>query len=184
MKELKAASVQTRDVTLLVQQGTIEKVKAGLYRLTDLPQADGIPVSFIDVCQAIPNGVICLLSALEFYELTTFNPSEIFVALPHSAKPPKMAYPPIRKFYFRDRFYGLAIERRKATKGVIRIYNKEKTICDMFRYRNKLGEDLALEALKNYLALKEANINKLQKYAVRCQVKTIMLPYLKALIAS
>jgi hypothetical protein len=65
---------------------------------------------------------------------------------------------------------------------LIKIYNKEKTICDMFRYRNKYGEDLALEGLKNYLSHKEANVNKLRKYAEICQVKTIMMPYLKALV--
>jgi predicted transcriptional regulator of viral defense system len=182
MKELKAASVQTRELARLVQDGIVEKIKPGLYRLSNLSQTNGIPTSFIDVCRAIPDGVICLLSALDFHGLTTFNPSEVYVAVPHSAKPPRIEYPPIRVFYFRDRFYDFGIEHREAAKGVVRIYDKEKTICDMFRYRKKLGEDLALEALKNYLALEEAKINKVQVYAAHCQVKTVMAPYIRAMI--
>jgi len=183
MKDLKNASVQIRDVANLVHKGVIEKIKPGLYRLAELQQVDGIPISFIDVCQAIPKGVICLLSALEFFNLTTFNPSEVYIALPHSAKAPKIEYPPVRFFYFRDRFYEFSIQSIKSKHGVIRIYDREKSLCDMFRYRKKLGEDIALEALKNYLKLREANVNKLLEVAVRCQVKTTMVPYLKALIA-
>lgn len=184
MKDLKASSLETRDIALLVQQSKIEKIKPGLYRLTNIPEVDGISISYIDVCQAIPNGVICLLSALEFYDLTTFNPSEIFVALPHSAKPPKMDYPPIRAFYFRERFYNCDIEEKKVASGVVRFYNREKSICDVFRYRTKLGEDVALEALKNYLRLQESNIHRLQEYAIKCHVKSIILPYIKAIIAT
>ena len=184
MKDLKAASVHTRDVARLMEDGTIEKVKSGLYRLAELPTEDGMPLSFIDVCQALPKGVICLLSALEFYDLTTQNPFDINVAVPHAEKVSKIEYPPVRVFYFRERFYNMGIEKIETESGMVRIYAKEKTICDMFRYRNKLGEDVALEGLRNYLKLPEANVNKLVEYANQLQVKTVLLPYLKALIAS
>jgi len=182
-KELKQASVHTRDIARLVDEGVLERIKPGLYRMADLPQTNGVPISFIDVCQAVPTGVICLLSALDYYELTTFNPSEIYVALRHSAKLPKIEYPPIRKYFFRDRFYFCGIKEIKTAHGVVRIYNQEKSICDMFRYRNKLGEDIALESLKNYLKRKGADINKLMEYAVQCQVQTVMEAYVKAMIA-
>lgn len=182
MQDLKRAKVQSQDIARLVQDGMIERIKPGLYRLAELPKINGIPISFIDVCKAIPNGVICLLSALEHFELTTFNPSEIYVALPHSSKPPKMDYPPIRSFYYRDRFYNYRIHTIETRHGNIQIYDKEKSICDMFRYRKKLGEDIALETLKNYLKQSEADIQKLTTDAIHCQVKTIILPYLKAMI--
>ena len=182
-KELKRAAVHTSDITRLVHDGVLEKIKPGLYRMAELPQTNGVPTSYIDICQAVSNGVICLLSALDFYDLTTFNPSEIYVALPHSAKLPKIEYPPIRKFFFRDRFYFCGMEEIKTAHGIVRIYNQEKSICDMFRYRNKLGEDIALESLKNYLKQKESDINKLLEYANQCQVKTIMFAYIKAMIA-
>jgi predicted transcriptional regulator of viral defense system len=193
MKELKTASFQTRDIAHLLKEGTIIKVKAGLYRLANvgdvvLPllriKATGSTISqeIIDVCKALPDGVICLVSALAFYDLTTFNPSEIYVAIPNAAKVPKIDFPPLRVFYFRERFYRPGIERIEVPGFTIKIYNKEKTICDMFRYRNKYGEDLALEGLKTYLSRKEANVNKLRKYVEICQVKTVVIPYLKALV--
>jgi len=181
--ELKQAAVHTSDIARLVREGVLEKIKPGLFRMADLPQTNGVPVSFIDVCQAVPTGVICLLSALDYYDLTTFNPSEVYVALRHSAKLPKIEYPPIRKYFFRDRFYFCGIEEIKTAHGVVRIYNQEKSICDMFRYRNRLGEDIALESLKNYLKRKEANINKLMDCAVQCQVHAVMQAYVKAMIA-
>lgn len=193
MKELKAASFQTRDIARLLKEGAIIKVKPGLYRVANvgemvlpLPKMKGsgstISQEIIDVCKALPDGVICLASALAFYDLTTFNPSEIYVAIPNAAKVPKIDFPPLRVFYFRERFYKPGIERIEVPNCTIKIYSKEKTICDMFRYRNKYGEDLALEGLKTYLSRKEANVNKLRKYAGICQVKTVMMPYLKALV--
>jgi predicted transcriptional regulator of viral defense system len=183
MRDLKMAGIQTRDIAELVDQNMVEKVKPGLYRLLDLPDINGIPLNFFDICHAIPKGVICLLSALDFYDLTTFNPSEIYIAIPHMEKKPKIEYPPSKIYFFRDRFYLPGIREIREGPGTIRIYNPEKTICDMFRYRKKLGEDLALESLRNYLRRKDANINRLREYAEVSQVKTILNPYLKALIS-
>lgn len=181
MKDLRAAGFQTRDISALVSKGSIERVKPGLYRLPDYG-ASGEHAGLVEVCRGIPDGIICLLSALDFHGLTTFNPSEVHVAIPHGAKPPRLFYPPIKPFFFRDRFYTPAIESVRIQTGEIRVYGKEKTICDMFRYRRKLGEDLAMEALKQYLKLKDANTTRLLKYAVICQAKTVMMPYLRALV--
>ena len=181
MKDLRAASFQTREIASLVKKGLIEKVKPGLYRLADIG-ASGANIGFTDVCRAMPEGVICLLSALDYYGLTTFNPSEVYVAIPHAAKAPGIEYPPVKVFYFRDRFYVPGIEQVQTPLGLIKIYNMEKTICDMFRYRKKLGEDLAIEGLKNYLKRKDANINRLREYAKICHVKTVLFPYLKAML--
>ena len=181
MKELRTAGFQTREISALVTRGHIERVKTGFYRLAEY-EAKGEHAGLVEACRAIPGGIICLLSALDFYGLTTFNPSEVYVAIPHEAKPPRLFYPPIKPFFFRERFYTLGIESVRIPAGEIKIYGKEKTICDMFRYRRKLGEDLALEALKQYLKLKDANTARLLEYAVACQAKTVMMPYLKALV--
>jgi predicted transcriptional regulator of viral defense system len=142
-----------------------------------------ISEGIMDVCRAIPEGVVCLISALEFHGLSTFNPSEIYVAIPNDRKIPKIDYPPIKVFYFRDRFYKAGIESIPTSHATVKVYNKEKTVCDMFRYRKKLGEDLALEGLRNYLSRKDADVTKLREYAGICRVKTSMMPYLKALVA-
>lgn len=181
MKELRAQSFQPRDIAVLIEEGKIEKIRTGLYRLADM--TDGkISRSFIDVCKAIPKGVICLASALSYYELTTFNPSEVYVAIPNEAKYAPVEYPPIKVFFFRERYYRPGIETSKTPEGAVNIYGIEKTICDVFRYRKKLGEDIALEALRNYLHRKNADIPKLEEFANICAVKTVITPYLKALV--
>lgn len=182
MKELKQAGFHTRKIKQILEQGKIEKIKPGLYRLSDMYGIGEYSQGFIDVCNAMTKGIICLISALEFHQLSTINPSKVYVALPNSDKQSVIEYPPVNVFYFRDRFYDLGIEEIITKTGTFKIYNAEKTICDMFRYRNKLGEDLALEGLKNFLKRKDADLFKLREYAIKCQVKTVMLPYLKAMV--
>lgn len=183
MKELKKASFQTRDISNLLKEGIIHKIKPGLYRLEEIFDVDGVSTGLLDVCQAIPQGVICLISALEFYDLTTFNPSSIYVAVPQPCKIPQIIYPPIKAYYFSKNIYETGIEHIKTRYGTVKIYNREKTICDMFRYRNKLGEDLAFEGLKNYLNSRGFNIGKIIEYAKICRVERIIMPYLKVIVA-
>lgn len=182
MRDMKRASIQTRDIARLVEAGTIEKIKPGLYRLPSYPRGVPFRATLVDVCEAMPRGVICLLSALDYHELTTFNPSEVYVAIPHADKPPKILYPPVKTYFFRERFFAPGIVTTRAKGGTIRVYCKEKTICDVFRYRHKLGEDLAVEALRTYVGRKDSDLDLLQKYAETCQVKTILTPFLKALV--
>lgn len=182
MGELKAASFSTRDIARLIAGGTIDKIKPGLYRLSRMSVTAEEYMEMVDICRAYPKAVICLASALAFYELTTFDPQEVSVALPHNHRALRMSFPPLRTYFFHDRFYGWGISIVKKRYGEIRIYEPEKTICDTFRYRSKLGEDLALEALKNYLIHGKPNISKLIEYSQRCQTKTVMEPYLRALL--
>lgn len=180
MKDLKLSQIHTREIAKALSDRKIEKIKRGLYKMVEYSWAEHS--GFIDICRANKSAVICLASALEYYNLTTFNPSEITVAVPHNTDRFRLEYPPIKVFYFRHAFYSTGIDSVVMKHGTIRIYNREKTICDMFRYRKKLGEDIALEGLKNYLHLSGANINTLRKYAEICQVKTVMIPYVKAIV--
>lgn len=181
MKDLKASGFHTRKIAKALLAGIIDKIKPGLYKLVDYPWDED---SFlIDVCRAKKTAVICLTSALEYYGLTTFSPPEITVAVPHNTDKFVLEYPPIQVFYFPERFYQVGIQKISTSHGDIKIYCEEKTIADMFRYRKRLGEDIALEGLKNYLQRPQARIHKLREYAEICQVKTIMMPYLKALVS-
>ncbi|NBC05367.1 MAG: Abortive infection protein AbiEi [Bacteroidetes bacterium] len=177
--ELREHGFQSRDITKLFQESVLEKVQPGLYKLAESDISSG----FVDVSKAIPNGVIALASALEYYELTTFNPSKVHLAIPNDAKPPKVHFPPVEIYYFRETQYSTGIQEITIQGHQVKMYNKEKIVCDMFRYRNKLGEDLAFEGLRNYLRLPEANLNEIQKYMEICRVKTVMKPYLKALVS-
>lgn len=177
--ELRKQGFQSRAISKLFHDGLLEKVQPGLYKLTDSEVTSGL----VDVSKAIPQAVIALASALPYYELTTFNPSKIHLAIPNDAKPPILNFPPVEVYYFRERQYQAGIDEINIRGHAVRIYNKEKTVCDMFRYRNRLGEDLALEGLKNYINRPDANLNELQKYMKICRVKTVMRPYIKAMVA-
>jgi predicted transcriptional regulator of viral defense system len=181
MSELKNAKFSTRDIARLVGDGILEKLKPGLYRLASIGLTAEENQEMVDICRAYPKAVICLASALSYHHLTTYNPEEIFIALPHNYRPPQINYPPMRVFYFHDRFYGWGISTIRRKHGEIRIYEPEKSICDAFRYRNKVGEDLALESLRRYFSNPKRNIGKLIEYSMRCQTKTVMAPYLRAL---
>jgi len=179
MSELRNIGFQTRDIAKLCEQGSLEKVKAGLYKLSSSDVTSG----YVDVSKAIPEAVIAVASALSFHELTTFNPSKVHIAIPHDAKPKEINFPPVEVYYFRKAQYEPGIEQVQIQGHSVNVYNREKTVCDMFRYRNKLGEDIALEGLQNYLNRSDSNLNELSKYMRICRVKTVMEPYVKAMVA-
>lgn len=181
MKEFKEAGIQTRKVREALDQDLITKIKPGLYKLRN-QQRDAYE-SFVDIHKANSAAVINLTSALAYHELTTFNPSKITVAVPNNTDKFELNYPPINVFYYRENIYKAGIETVGRSYGSFKVYNKPKTVCDMFHYRNKVGEDLAFEGLRNYLNLPEANLNEIQKYMKICRVKTVMKPYLKALVS-
>ena len=178
MSELRSVGFQTRNSAKLCEQGSLEKVKSGLYKLSSSDVTSG----YVDVSKAIPEAVIAVASALSFHELTTFNPSKVHITIPHGAKPKEINFPPVEVYYFRKAQYEPGIEQVNVQGHDVRMYNREKTVCDMFRYRNKLGEDLALEGLQNYLNRSDSNLNELGKYMKLCRVKTVMKPYLKAMV--
>lgn len=180
MKEMKASGIHTRKIQKLVNDGRIVKVKPGLYRLTDIPPQESS--GMVEVCLAMPKAIICLSSALAFHELTTFVPTAISFAIPRSDKPVKLSYPPNEPYFFSANQYKAGIEHHEAKAGHIRAYSPEKTVCDLFRYRNKLGEDIALEGLKEYLKRRNRDLNKLMKFAQVCRVKGIVPQYVKAIV--
>lgn len=180
MKEMREAGIQTRDIAEAVKEGLIEKVKPGIYKLTDYPWDEH--ASFADVCNANKRAVICLLSAASYWDLTTFNPSEIYVAVPNNTDKFILEYPPIKVYYFVKRYYDPGIETLNTKSGTVKIYNKEKTIGDLFRYIGKIGEDIALESLKNYMRDRKRNIGKLIEFSEKCGVKRRMEPFIKGML--
>ena len=182
MSELKSAHIHTRIIAKAVNDGIIEKIKPGLYKLVDYPWDEH--GSFVDVCNSNKRAVICLLSAADYHQLTTFNPSEIYVAVPNNTDKFVLNYPPVKVYYFGDNYYKPGIEIFKTKSGTIRIYNKEKTIGDIFRYIGKIGEDIAVESLKTYLQdRKQRNISKLIEYMEICGVRKKTEPMIKAILS-
>ena len=181
MNEFKKAGIHTRKVREAVEKEILIKIKPGLYKLRDF-QRDEYE-GFVDVHTANDSAIICLGSALTYHELTTFNPSRIDVAVPNNTDKFELNYPPINVYYFRENMYMAGIGVVERSYGNFKVYSKPKTVCDMFRYRNKLGEDLALEGLQNYLNRSDSNLNELSKFMRICRVKTVMEPYVKAMVA-
>ncbi|MGO8816573.1 MAG: type IV toxin-antitoxin system AbiEi family antitoxin domain-containing protein [Terriglobia bacterium] len=160
--------------------GSLVSLGRGLYRLSDLP-ALGNP-DLVTVGMKVPSGVICLISALAFHELTTEIPHEVYLALPRGTEPPRLHHPPLRVFWFSERVFEFGMERHQLDGTQVQIYSPEKTVADSFKYRNKIGLDIAREALKLYLERRKRNLNVMLKAAEVCRVSKVMRPYLEALV--
>ncbi len=157
--------------------GVLEQVSRGIYRLVDLP-----PMSHPDlvtVSLRFPKAVICLISALSFHEITTQIPHEVSVAVPRAARMPSLDYPPVHAYKFSAEAFKTGLEKHQIDGVTVQIYSAEKTLADCFKYRNKLGMDVVLEALKFYRSEKVFNLEKLLEYARVCRVEEIMKPYLE-----
>jgi predicted transcriptional regulator of viral defense system len=179
MKELKEAKIHTRKIARALSDGLIEKIKPGLYKLANYSWDEHC--GFIDIMKANNSAVICLTSASEYYGLTTYNPPVITVAVPNNAAQFILNYPPLRIYYFIKRFYENGVDEVKTKTGTFKIYSREKTICDLFRYKNKIGEDIFLESLKNYFRMKNRDINKLIYFTEVNKIKDKIFPYIKAM---
>jgi len=179
-RDILVAGIHRRDIKRLRDEKRIIRVKRGLYRLSEVPVVSN--QGFIDLACAVPEGVICLLSALSYHELTTFNPSIISMALCRGTRRPKIEYPPVEFYYFSTKQFEAGIDEIEIKGHKVRIYSPEKTICDCFRYRNKLGLDVAKEGLSEYLKRKDRNLEKLLEYAEICRVKRLLETWLNAMI--
>ena len=181
MFEMKNKGIHTRTIRKAVDNGIIEKIKPGLYKLVDYPWDEH--ETFVDIYKANKKAVICLLSAAAYWELTTYIPNQTDVAVPMNTDKFILDYPPIKIYYFGKTYFSNGIESINTKSGVFNIYNKEKTICDLFRYQKKNGEDLVLESLKTYIKNKKnRSIPKLLEYANKNKITNKLQPLLKGML--
>jgi len=174
------AGIYSSTLSLLCNQGILENISRGLYRLIEETIPENPDILFVSWKMA--DGVICLISALSYYELTLQIPHEVYVAIPRGTRTPKFDYPPIRVFRFIGSSYSEGIETVYINKIPVKIYNMEKTIADTFKFRNKIGLDTATEALRAYVERKDKDLDKLMHYADVCRVSKVIRPYIEALI--
>ncbi len=160
--------------------GALEVVSRGVYRLADSSPL-GNP-DMVTVAARGPGGVICLISALAFHELTTQIPHEVHVALPRGAEEPRLDHPPIKTYRFSDEAFTEGVETRELDGVSVRIYSPEKTLADCFKFRNKIGLDTAVEAVRFYRERRSVKVDDIMRYAGICRVKKIIRPYLEALL--
>ncbi len=164
----------------LEKKGLIARVKRGLYKWVGF-DFHGIE-ELAEIARAVPKGVICLFSALSYYELTDFEPGQYYLAIPRADHVSLPQYPPIKIMYFSDYIYAEGIERVEREGQIIQVYNMEKTICDCARHRNLIGQDIFIEALRAYIKRPDKNIPRLTRYATLFRVDTLMRPYLEMLL--
>jgi predicted transcriptional regulator of viral defense system len=174
------AGIHPRRLYEMRDSGIVERLSRGLYRLADLPPL-GNP-DLVTVAAKIPAGVVCLISALAYHEITTQIPHEVQLALPRGAEPPRLELPPLRIFWFSGGAFTEGVERHRVDGIVVRVYSPEKTLADCFKYRNKLGLDTVLEALRLYRTRKRTKVDELMRFARVCRVEKVMRPYLEALL--
>ena len=179
--EAREFGINPKTLSDMVKEGLLVKEGWGLYRLAELEPPGNSDIVY--VCQRAPDAVICLISALAFYGLTTQIPYRVFIALPRkNKKNPRIEYPPIEVVWLGHGPYRAGIENKDIDGFNIPIYDREKTIADCFKFRNKIGKDVAVEALRDYIRSGDRNISKLMEYARIDRVGKIMLPYIEALV--
>jgi predicted transcriptional regulator of viral defense system len=161
--------------------GKLQRVARGVYSLPDAPVTEH--QSLVEVCQRVPRAVICLVSALQFHEVGTQAPHEVWIALPESAQTPAVTYPALRIVRMRGAAYSEGIETFMDQGAPIRVYGIAKSITDSFKFRSKVGLDVALEALKDAWRRRLVTIDELTRFARIGRVDRVMQPYLETLVA-
>ena len=164
----------------LEKEKRVEKIARGLYRLTNYT-FDSHPDLITAYLQA-PRGVICLLSALAFHEVTNEIPRYVDIAIPQGSHANKITYPPVRFYRFSPKAWGEGIETREIGGHKVRIYALAKTVADCFKFRNKIGMDVAREALKTAITEKGIKPGEIMRYAKICRVDNIIKPILEAML--
>jgi len=168
----------SRHIKRLMNDGLLERVKQGYYIEKQREMSD-----IVIAAKLIPVGVLCLYSAVDFYELSTVNPSEICIALPRGTNCPVL--PPtfyVKVYHMTTSHFEAGISETEINGAAVRMYSVEKTVCDCFKYEKEIERNVALEVLKNYIARGGCNIQKLLEYATLLGKKKIIYPYVEALI--
>ena len=180
-RELAAAGIHRQVLSRLVAAGEVERIARGIYRLPEHPITEhhGLAVA----STAVPHGVICLLSALQFHGIGTQLPSDVWLAIDRRARRPALKYPPLRVVRYTGAALTEGIETHQLEGQQVRVYNVAKTLADCFKYRNKIGLDVALEALREAWRARRFKMAELDRYAAICRVQRVMRPYLEALVA-
>jgi predicted transcriptional regulator of viral defense system len=163
----------------LTQKGDLLRVGRGLYSRPDATVTENHTLA--QVCARVPQGTICLVSALQFHNLTTQNPWQVWLLIENHARAPKMDYPPLRLLRAGGEAFTAGVEEHQIEGVTVRVTNVAKTVADCFKYRNKIGLVIALEALKEALDEHRTDRATLRQYARICRVERVMAPYLEAL---
>jgi len=177
--DLEAHGIPRRRMYDLVRKGEVERHARGIYAASNHPHT--AEHALAQVAKRVPSGVICLLTALRFHELTTQAPAEMWIALPEKARKPRLDYPRLRVTRFSGPALTEGIETHRIEGVDVRVYSAAKTVADCFKYRNKVGIDVAVEALRDFSRRHRGGATELARFARICRVTRVMQPYLDAI---
>ena len=166
-------------LTRLVKKGLLSRIGRGLYSIPDRSVSEH--GSLAEVASKHPQAIICLLSALRFHDLTTQSPFEVWLGIPNKARAPRMDYPPLRIVRFSGAALIEGVEGHLVDGVPVRVTSVARTVADCFKFRNKIGLDVALEALQESWREKRVSMEDLWRFATLCRVSNVMRPYMESL---
>ena len=177
--DLDALGLPSIALTRLVRQGLLSRVGRGLYARPDRTVSEHGTLA--EVARKHPQAIICLLSALRVHDLTTQAPFDVWIAIPNKAHAPKMDYPPLRVMRFSGAALTEGIETHRIDGVTVRVTNVARTVADCFKFRNKIGLDVAMEALQEAWRSRRVSMDELWRYGTLCRVANVMRPYMESL---
>lgn len=180
-REAARLGIHSQQLSRLVAEGRLERIARGQYRWPDQPLTEHHALAITAI--AVPHAVICLLSALSFHSIGTQLPRDVWVAIDRRVRRPRLAYPRLRVVRFGGPALTAGVEEYQAEGARIKVYGVAKTLADLFKYRNKVGLDVALEALREAWRARRFTMDELDRYARICRVQRVMGPYLELLVA-
>lgn len=180
-RDLAAHGLPTVALTRLVQAGKLERLARGMYGLPGASVSEHR--SLAEVALRVPRGVVCLLSALRVHGIGTQAPFEVWLALPHRAAVPRLAQPQLRIVRMSDRSLGDGVQQIQVDGVAVAIFSAARTVVDTFRFRNKIGVDVAIEALRDGWSKRKFSIDELWRHAEAGRMTRVMRPYIEAITA-
>jgi predicted transcriptional regulator of viral defense system len=179
-RDLAATGIPRAYLRRLYAEGLLDNPERGLYVLAGAEPTEYH--SLAEACKRVPHGVVCLLSALQFHGLTTQAPFEVWLAIAESARRPKVQSPPLRVVRFSGTALTYGVEEHTVEGVPVKVYSPAKIVADCFKYRNKIGLDVALEALRDCWRQRKATMDELYQAALACRVGRVIRPYLESLV--
>ncbi len=178
-RDLDALNISGEYLNKLYTEGVLDRPSRGLYVLPDSEPSEHRTI--VEACKIVPKGIVCLLTALRIHELTTQSPFEVWMAIGEKARRPKIDYPPLRIVRHSGQSLLYGIETRKIEGVKVSVYSPAKTVADCFKYRNKIGLDVAIEALRDCRHQKKATNDEIWRAAKVCRMTNVMRPYMESI---
>jgi predicted transcriptional regulator of viral defense system len=178
-RDLERAGVSRTQIRRLRQRGVIERIGRGLYRLPGAPLTERNDLA--EAARLVPGGIVCLLSALRFHGLTTQNPFEVWLAIERKAWRPRVEHPPLRLVHLSGPAWREGVEVHDVGGVPVRVFGAAKTVADCFKFRNKIGTDVAVDALRDYFRTHPRALEAVWRMAEADRVTRVMRPYLEAI---